>query len=1164
MCFIDSTLHLNSSDLSNVDVSNQTMSLSVPAMADNPFETLLTLISSYQSLHDIPSETDTFRLQSLFDRHINHVSPEERSQLFSALGSAFIPRSLSSGFFIPVLRPDLSDDDRHSLVHSSGLVASLLRLSLDNPSNLDILRFLGKCSSFYPIVMDESLSDLFITFIDTVCVPNWSVEDSSPDDEQEICALSLAILGRESLACAVMGLSSRVLDHLFTAIPNSSDEIATTSSSIILHKVQFSNLLMFLSNTLQKTDPIERIEDIANKILISLDYSQICQLLGHISRFLRTHPDLITRFLDTSILIQLLSIFSTHNHDLSQYSSALLAPFTNPPPQLLVKTMWACPEHVQLFIATTIHQEPCKISISILFRLIENHPSCLSFLSDGSEMQVERRILEYVCHTLRVLSDDPDQPRCLSFGRDTPVLKTILGTLSTTITQDSPKQDESPKFRSFLVLLILCTASTDDDLSTEAITLASSLFQLPVSQTIALLHHTPPITSLPPDWPLIHDQKEDETRIRANSMGAYSGDLINQIVNDPHLLSFAATICFEGGLLNCLLGCLVSALRAASPPHCLPQAPLFSSLTQPSKEEREMWNNPAHHSTLSSLQSLVQRVLPTQLSILFHIQISRKLWDAIQSTALAVALHLFTLVNIQTKERVMEVLSYQMRKYMSQPPDIRGSLARIVLEIVTINLSAISTNLVSSTNSLVRRLVGLTGPNEDSRWSDFTDSLRRRMGRAEEDEKWRVFVQLCVVSEDVVDEAMEMLVLAENHPHFLLTLTTATPQDLNWTAETSKVMDESTRRLVCLAEKTEDVDLFEAIWRWLEKIHGSTSNAYWILLTTALETDTEMEEALLGVLGKMVKRRREEVGEGEVVGVDQETTEVVLSCLHVLEVQLERRTLNAAPFLPVLASLVLTSDISLLISLLDVFAIISKATAASPSPFTLSTITIPFIAPSDPHPQPRSLLFVIASILLHSAIGFPHSVTIIEFGRFLHDLARNSLAIPIIDEIVRQGNDLIELSLTPHRLVSLRPSPTSANTNKPTPKEIISAVFRFVSSRNYRNTLSNRFLPPDFSRFLVFSIRQMEAEEELLPSPNNITPHTLPRVRFFMGYSNEEELIDQLIKIEREECDTGITHILFRYQLIVRVQLQDLASGFDQPYIQLDCSDLSLLRVLAC
>ncbi|KAK2944224.1 hypothetical protein BLNAU_20834 [Blattamonas nauphoetae] len=280
-----------------LDVSNQTMSLSVPAMADNPFETLQNLILSYQSLHDIPSEMDTFRLQSLFDRHINHVSPEERSQLFSALGSAFIPRSLSSGFFIPVLRPDLSDDDRHSLLHSSGLMASLLRLSLDNPSNLDVLRFLGKCSSFYPIVMDESLSDLFITFIDTVCVPNWSVEDSSPDDEQEICALSLLILGRESLTCAVTGLSSRVLDYLFSAFPNSSDEIATDHSSIIVHKILFSNLLLFLSNTLQMNDPIERIEDITNKILISPDYSQICQLLGHISRFLRSLCSKITLFL---------------------------------------------------------------------------------------------------------------------------------------------------------------------------------------------------------------------------------------------------------------------------------------------------------------------------------------------------------------------------------------------------------------------------------------------------------------------------------------------------------------------------------------------------------------------------------------------------------------------------------------------------------------------------------------------------------------------------------------------------------------------------------------------------------------------------------------------------------------------------------------------------
>ncbi|KAK2943049.1 hypothetical protein BLNAU_22023 [Blattamonas nauphoetae] len=1077
MCFFISTPDSDHFEQCYLDVSNQTMSLSVPAMADNPFETLQKIISYYRSLPDVPSEMDTFRLQLLFDRHINHVSPEERSQLFSALGSAFIPRSLSSHFFIPVLRPDLSDDDRHSLLHSSGLVASLLRLSLEYPRNLNLLRFLEKCSSFYPIVMNESLSDLFITFIDTVCVPNWSAEDLSPDEEQEICALSLAILERESLACAVMGLSLRVLDHLFSAFPNSSDEIATASSFITFHKVKFSNLLLFLLNSLEMDGPIERIEDIANKILISPGYSQICQFLGHISRVLRTHPDLIARFFDTQILIQLLSVFSSHNHDIRHTSVDLLSPFTNPPPQLLANAISVYPNKIHFFVASTLLQEPCQTSISILFRLIENHPSCLPFLSKKSQTPIETRILEYVCHTLRVLSDNPDQPRCLSFGRDTPVLKTILSTLSTAITQDSPKQDESPKFHSFLVLLILCTASTDDDLSTEAIALAASLFQLPVSQTIALLHHTPPITSLPPDWPLVQGEEEGKTGIGANSLGAYSGDVINQTVNHPPLLPPDTAAVLTERMLNCLLGCLVSALRAASPPHSLPQTPFYSSLTQPSKEEREMWNNPAYPSTHSSLQSLVQRVLPC----LFHYQGSYKQWDPNNITTLAVSLHLFPFVDHPTKEQVMEYLSSQIWIFVWQPLDIRDHLARIVLEVVSVDPFVVSTKLIWFAKEFVRTLVSLLETDEDTTWSDLVGSLRRRMGEAEGDEKWRVFVQLCAVIDAVGMEAMKMLLLAETNRHALLTLTIVTPQPINWTSETSKVMEESTRRLVCLAKQTEDDELCAAAWRWLEQIHLSASNRGEARHATTLEPDAELEEAILGVLGRMVQKRREGVGEGEVVGEDRRTAEVVVPCLPVLGVQLERRTLNATPFLPVLASLALTTDIPLLNKVIDVFAIISKTTAASPSPFTLSAITTPFLTSSDPHPQPRSLLFVIASILLHSTIDLSRSSDSFEYFPFLHEQPPSPLVIPIINEIVRQGSDLIVFTLAQPRRVSLIPSPTAfESTSQPTPNEIVSAVFCFVfSSIAYMNALLNRIPPPDFSRFMNISLRQKELEDEI-------------------------------------------------------------------------------------
>ncbi|KAK2963609.1 hypothetical protein BLNAU_1174 [Blattamonas nauphoetae] len=694
--------------------------------------------------------------------------------------------------------------------------------------------------------------------------------------------------------------------------------------------------------------------------------------------------------------------------------------------------------------------------------------------------------LEYVFHTLLVRSDHPDQPRCLSFGRDTPVLKTLLGTLSTDITQQTQKRDDTNRFGSYLVFLMMCTASTDDELSTEAIKSVSSLFQLPVSQTVALLHHTPPILSLPPDWPFFPDAQEEETRIRALSMGAYSGTLINTIDSDTHLQSRTAATIFTARMVNSLLGSLVSALRAATPPHRLPQTPLFSSLIQPTQEEREMWNNPAHPSTLSKLQSLVPHVLSAKISVLFDLSHLHKSWKADLSTTLAVALRLFQLVNLNTKEQMMTSLSCLTRQYWSSPSDIRVHLARIILEGIPVDPFDISPKLVASARFHVGELLNPPRTDDKQCFSDFTESLRRRMGEAEGDERWRVFVQLCIMSYDVMTETMEMVVLAETNPRSLLALSAATPQYLNWTPETLKVMEESARRLVCLAEQRDDVVLCGAAWRWMEKTLGSTFNPGWIILAKKVETDTELEKMLLGVLGRMVVRRREGVGDGEVVGEDRETTEVIVPCLHVLGVQLRRMTLDAAPFLPVLASLALTTDFGVLFPLLDVFAIISITTSVSPSPFTLSTITIPFIAPSDILPQPHSLLFVISSILLHTVIPHTHLDDLVEFSKFLSEQPPNPLTIPIVDEIVRQANALIVVFLAPPRHSPLLSSPMTSNSaSQPTPTVIVSAVFNIVSwSYPYFSTLLNHFLPTDFYRFILLSLRQNDAEDDFFSFAN--------------------------------------------------------------------------------
>ncbi|KAK2945615.1 hypothetical protein BLNAU_19470 [Blattamonas nauphoetae] len=83
-----------------------------------------------------------------------------------------------------------------------------------------------------------------------------------------------------------------------------------------------------------------------------------------------------------------------------------------------------------------------------------------------------------------------------------------------------------------------------------------------------------------------------------------------------------------------------------------------------------------------------------------------------------------------------------------------------------------------------------------------------------------------------------------------------------------------------------------------------------------------------------------------------------------LQDQLNWTALDPAPFLPVLSSLTLTTDIHLLSSLHSVFEEISHKTTNSQNPFSISTFTIPFTPDPSTPTQPTTFLSIIASSVL--------------------------------------------------------------------------------------------------------------------------------------------------------------------------------------------------------
>ncbi|KAK2940584.1 hypothetical protein BLNAU_24498 [Blattamonas nauphoetae] len=130
---------------------------------------------------------------------------------------------------------------------------------------------------------------------------------------------------------------------------------------------------------------------------------------------------------------------------------------------------------------------------SPFFRLASTDPAFFSRLVKKYTADILDIAISTAVSSVRVVSDHPSKPHCLDFGRATQnwvVLLNAVGEVKMDLTQNTPAFNSVPS--TFLTLLVLSAASTNTNMSTDAVSIFSNKFGLCTPQTQALLFATPP------------------------------------------------------------------------------------------------------------------------------------------------------------------------------------------------------------------------------------------------------------------------------------------------------------------------------------------------------------------------------------------------------------------------------------------------------------------------------------------------------------------------------------------------------------------------------------------------------------------------------------------------------------------------------------------------
>ncbi|KAK2955644.1 hypothetical protein BLNAU_9334 [Blattamonas nauphoetae] len=739
---------------------------------------------------------------------------------------------------------------------------------------------------------------------------------------------------------------------------------------------------MIIQISQNEHDPLERIaaiiKNLPNKTMSEDEYGGnrpmdlMSQCLQHTTKFLNAHPDVIESFLRT---IDLPSSPSNtpFRHDrhlnlisaLSQSSSPLFIKLSEP---LLDPTF-----PLDSLLSPRSFTDPA----SSFFRLASTNPSFFHRIVDTHAGHILDMAISTAVSSVRVMSDEPSEPRCLDFGRATQNLVVLLQALAeVSINPNLSNEAFNSLASSLLTLLVLSAASTNDDMSTAAVLDFSNLFGLTLPHTEALLFVTSPTFPLSDALTPRHSQEWDESdhkKSAGQSICAEAGRCVMMMSHSDNLSTINRSD-FSKMIGIHFAGCLVNALHSTTTlPHSFP---FFSPELCGLSEQESVWNDGNNPSALA--------VLKTLADISLNLAFSVSSWDRTMSQAEEekrdiIFLHLFPFLCVESQARCLSSFRSSLN---SQIVNAHRSLDRVLeylVEMTTVNSVNTPIALHKEMRHVARFLLFINPETHcveatPTHVSHLEMSIIEKLTTAEGDVRLNLLTSLAVISRDdpdLVDELMTVESDAQALLLFSLPIIRSTPYfdlflDRNHAAF---------NRVVELARHLDNLPLVAAALGHLgvavERFERSPFVNAWLDIDQLLK----LQEIVINTLRVIVQLRREGVEEGCVVGKDGTTSLVIDSCLKVLRFLMHFESFDPTPVIETLVSLAVTTDLYLLRSILLVLEEIEWLTQNTPTPFSICTVTAPFRGMNQSSATQQPLPYIVSSIILFASLNPPQSLS---------------------------------------------------------------------------------------------------------------------------------------------------------------------------------------------
>ncbi|KAK2955348.1 hypothetical protein BLNAU_9741 [Blattamonas nauphoetae] len=968
-----------SSHSSNLDSNNR---FTVTAAESYPIEKFNDLLASMSNANEHDPHQCLLSIKSLLRRYLNHMTKEQRNDVLHRVGVTLSQR-------------DYQDIDI-GMLNTIGLFLklplSILKQIKPHHTDYHQLVQLSQISEICPLISIPALTEDLSSFFRNVMCHLESYLGNNRKYRLDNLLLPMDILNNEILACTILGIDGTVLETVVSCLSTFTETLSRLECTADTKHFNHDLMPKIVQISQIYTDPVDRIAA-SFHLLTDQDHHQfrgdltsrenlISQCHQHTATFLNAHPDLIDSFLKAVDLSKIHIYYDRHLNlisILSQSSSPLFTKLCEP---LLDPTF-----HLDFYFSPDSFTDPA----SSFFRIASSNPSFFHRFVETNAFSILDMALSTALCAVRVVSDKPSEPHCLDFGRATQnwvVLLKAMAEAKMDLSQSSKHFNSNPSY--LLTLLVLSAASTNEDLSTAAVSVFSHLFGLSTSHTEALLFATPTTFPVSDTFASQRSQELEESdcmRVASQSLCAEAGRCVvlesrSEITLDEHHTNFVRLLGIP------FAGCLVNALHSTTTiPHSFP---FFSPELCALSQQPSVWNDSSQPSALPALTMLADIAIDRAYGFgLYKLNCSHQDMER-RDTA---CVHLFPFLGPESQTQFLSSFNWFARG-VHHP--VHSSLDRIVeclVEMATVNSFNTPIALLAEMKN-VTELPFFHDPetapvkNLTTRVSPFEKSITERLRTAEGEERWKLLTQLAVVSRGdpgFVEERMK----AENDAQALLILSIHTIR--------------STPRLDFHLDSNPDA--FDRVVEFTGRCHNLplVSAALAHIGDTAdkevrlprhqmlLKNDKIMALKDLGrssidcsACSNSWENRCQECNQSIVyvptlrcstfggisppdtldhrqtyrtttrynglrqthwthAGKNYEMTSLMVdSCLKVFQFMMSIESFDPTPFIDVLVSLAATTDLSLLHFILLALQQIEERTRNTPTPFSISTATVPF------------------------------------------------------------------------------------------------------------------------------------------------------------------------------------------------------------------------------